>query len=114
MNKLEPFTRYDCEQDCSGYELGRAYMSECEIGDYVLYADAQAREAALVEALRLFVEEWDDLMMNQLASCYEYADALPPSTTRRREAQSEDNRFKSLHLCPDANRGPRVPRGVLE
>jgi hypothetical protein len=52
MNKLEPFTRYDCEQDCSGYELGRAYMSECEIGDYVLYADAQAREAALVEALR--------------------------------------------------------------
>ena len=74
--KLEPFTRYDCEQDCSGYELGRAYMSECEIGDYVLYADAQAREAALVEALRLFVEEWDDLMMNQLASCYEYADAL--------------------------------------
>jgi hypothetical protein len=27
-------------------------MSECEIGDYVLYADAQDREAALVEALR--------------------------------------------------------------
>ena len=57
--KLEPFTRYDCEQDCSGYELGRAYMSECEIGDYILYADAQAREKVLVEALRRVLTSYD-------------------------------------------------------
>jgi hypothetical protein len=55
MNKLEPLTRYDCEQNY-GYELGPAYMSECEIGDYCIYADAQAREDVLVEALRGVLE----------------------------------------------------------
>jgi hypothetical protein len=58
---MSEIKRYDYTQDTKGYELGPAYMEECDLGDYVKYDDHLAAISAKDAQIRILRAQLDVL-----------------------------------------------------